>query len=178
MDEIMQEIDFLLDEFDEICRHGFRTYRGYDPVVLLEHDTRAAAACTYAHIAAEAERRFSDHNRIKLVDHRPLGGLKIWRVGEVALIRFKKHDEDGRSRNYPTKQAKGYDRGMMLPGLPPPAVRLSVGYWLDPTNTEFMRSQVARPTGNMIEWCAAIVPASERSDGDRRWIDVTPQGNL
>lgn len=175
MDELMQEVDGLLDDFDGICRQAFAVYRGYDSAVLVEHDARAAAACTYSHIVAEAERRFLDHAIIKPVDSRPLGGLKVWRVGDAAVIRFKKHDEDGRSRNYPTKQARDYDRNRQLPGLPPPAVRLSVGYWLDPTGTVFMRTQVARPVGRLIDWCAAIVPAQERQAGDARWIDVTRQ---
>lgn len=178
MNDIMQDVDALLDEFDEICRYGFDTYRKYDPMVLVEHDARAAAACVYAHMAAEAERRFTDHSLIKPVDSRPLGGLKVWRVRDSAVIRFKKHDEDGYSRNYPTKQAKDYDRGNTLPGLPPPAARLSVGYWLDPTSTVFIRTQVARPLGRTIDWCAAIVPAQERQAGDRRWIDVTKQGGF
>lgn len=178
MEEIMQEVDFLLDELDEICRYGFHTYRSYDPAVLIEHDPRASAACIYAHIAAEADRRFSGHERIALVDHRPLGGLRVWRVDDVVLIRFKKQDEDGRSRNYPTKQAREYDAGSTLPGLPPPAVRLSVGYWLDPTNTEFRRTQVSRPLGQAIDWCVAIVPVADRAEDNQRWVDVTREPPL
>lgn len=178
MADVMHDIDDLLDDLDAICRHAFTTYRAYEPAVLVEHDARAAAANVYSHMASEAERRFLDHPKIKLIDPRPLGGLKVWRVSDAAVIRFKKHDEDGRSRNYPTKQAKNYDRGVTLPGLPPPAVRLSVGYWLDPTGTEYIRTQVARPLGKSVDWNAAIVPASERKVGDRRWIDVTRQGKL
>jgi hypothetical protein len=105
-------------------------------------------------------------------------GLKVWSVRDVALLRFKKHDEDGRSRNYPTKQAKEYDRGVPLLGLPWPAARLSVGYLLDITGTEFVRTQIARPRGREIEWCAAVVPSEERAEGARRWIDVTRQAGL
>jgi hypothetical protein len=178
MGEVMQAIDPLLDEFDLICRSAFTTYRNYDPAVLLDHDARAAANCMYAHMRSEAERRFMAHEQIAPIDSRPLGGLRVWRVGEAALIRFKKHDEDGRSRNYPTPQAKKYDRGEALPGLPPPAVRLSVGYWLDPTGTEFMRTQIARPVGKSIDWCAAVVPMEQWQEGMPRWIEVTRQGHL
>jgi hypothetical protein len=178
MTEVMDGLGSLLDELDAVCRYGFDTYRAYPANVLLEHDPRAAAACIYAHMAADAERRFLDHAQVKPVDPRPLGGLKIWRVGDLALIRFKKHDEDGNSRNYPTKQAKAYDRGDMLPGLPPPAVRVSVGYWLDPTNTVFYRTQVARPMGKLVSWNCAIIPPSLREEGSKRWMDVTRQGSF
>ena len=38
------------------------------------------------------------------------GGLKLW-LAESAnvVIRLKKMDEDGRTANYPTKQAQDYD---------------------------------------------------------------------
>ena|SRR6267143_1566618 len=132
MAELMAGVEFLLDDFDRICRHSVATYRGYAPEILVEHASRAAAACTYAHMAAEADRRFVAHYpKVQLLDSRPLGGLKVWRVDDFALIRFKKHDEDGYSRNYPTRQASQYDRGDVLEGLPPETVRLSNRYLLD-----------------------------------------------
>jgi len=178
MDEVMRGIEFLLDDLDEVCRYAVRTYRGYAPEVLVEHDARAAAACTYAHMASEAERRLIGKPNVALLDPLPLGGLKVWRVGDLAVIRFKKHDEDGQSRNYPTKQAKDYDKGLSLPGLPPPAMRLSVGYLIDATGTEYIRTQVSRPLARMIDWCTAIVPAVEYREGAQRWYNVGRQGNL
>jgi hypothetical protein len=180
--KMMALVEFLADDFDAICRYSHSTYRGYAPEVLLEHDPRAAAACMYAHMAADAERRFIAHfPRVQLIDPRPLGGLKVWRVGDLgadALIRFKKHDEDGDSRNYPTRQAKLYDRGATLPGLPPEAARLSVGYLLDATSTVFVRTQIARPLGKKVDWCAAIVPREDRAPGAKAWIDVTRERKL
>jgi hypothetical protein len=179
MAELMAYIEFLADDLDSVCRYAFSAYRGYAPEVLVEHDPRAAAACTYAHMAAEAERRFALHlPKVQPLDPRPLGGLKIWRVGEIGadvLIRFKKHDEDGYSRNYPTKQARLYDRGDTLPGLPPEAARLSVGYLLDATGTAFIRTQIARPLARRIDWCAALIPQEDRRPDEKVWIEVTRQ---
>jgi hypothetical protein len=179
MAQLMGYIEFLADDLDGICRSAHARYRGYGPEVLVEHDPRAAAACTYAHMAAEAERRFARYlPKVQPLDPRPLGGLKVWRVGETgedALLRFKKHDEDGYSRNYPTRQARQYDRGDVLPGLPSEAARLSVGYLVDPTGTEFIRTQVARPLARRIDWCAAIVPLEDRGADKKVWIDVTRQ---
>jgi hypothetical protein len=175
MQEIMEGLSFLLDDFDEICRSAHAKYRAYPADVLVDHDARAAATCTYSHIAAAASARLGQYDNVKLLDERQLGGLKVWRVGDFAVFRFKKHDEDGRGRNYPTKQAEAYDKGLSLPGLPAPAVRLSVGYWLDPTGIEFHRTQVARPMGGLIDWCAAIVPVPERKEDAPRWVDVTRQ---
>jgi hypothetical protein len=175
MTEIMQDIDHLLDDLDASCRHGLLTYRRYPAEFLIEHDPRAAAANTYCHMLAESERCLLGKRGIVPKDIR---GLKVFLVEDKAVLRLKRMDEDGRSRNYPTKQARDYDRGVEFPELPPPATRLTVGYLADATGTTVERVQVAKPMGREIDWCAAIVPVSGRPAGARRWIDVTRQGRL
>jgi hypothetical protein len=106
-----------------------------------------------------------------------IGGLKLWLIADKAVLRFKKMDEDGKSRNYPTRQAMEYDRGVPLPGLPDPATRLTAGYLLDPTQTQFVRAQVSKPRGEAMEWCVAIIPPSEPGR-PATWQDVTRQGRF
>jgi hypothetical protein len=172
LDAVMSGFDEeLLSDFDQIPRLAHAIYRQYPAAVLVEHDPRAAAACTYSHMYEEAMRRWGDRSGIKAVDIR---NRKVWVVGDHVVVRLKRTDEDGKSRNYPTKQDKDYDRGLPLPGLPEPAVRVTVGYLLDPTQTQIVRVQVARPMGKGILWCAAIVPAG----GGKRWRDVTRQPGI
>jgi len=175
MFDAMSSLDPHFDDIDAICRNSLATYRQYPPEFLLDHDPRAAANCVYAHMVARADERLTGRPGVRFVNIR---GLKVWVIGEVATIRFKKMDEDGRSRNYPTKQTRDYDRQLQLPGLPHPPLNLVVGYLPDPTGTEVQRVQVARPSGRQIDWCAAIVPFEERVHGGARWIDVTRQGRL
>jgi hypothetical protein len=99
-------------------------------------------------MVAEVDRRWIDRRGIV---QKEINGLKVWIVGADAVIRWKKMDEDGYSSNYPTKQARDFDRGELLPGLPDPAVRLTAGYLLDPTQTQFVRAQIAKPRGKRIE---------------------------
>jgi hypothetical protein len=82
---------------------GFAKYRAYESGILIEHDRRAAATCTYCHMVAEADRRFIGRPGIIPLE---VAGLKVWLVSGDAVLRLKKMDEDGRSRNYPTKQAR------------------------------------------------------------------------
>lgn len=171
--DAMSALDPLFDDIDAICRSAHATYRAYPPSILVEHDARAAANCIYAHMFTEAERRLTARSGVEPVKVR---GLNVWVIEQAVAIRFKKMDEDGRSRTYPTKQAKDYDRQLELPGLPSPPVNLVVGYFPDPTGTEIVRVQVARPMGrNLIDWCAAIVPVQDRVVGQPRWVDVTRQ---
>jgi hypothetical protein len=173
VDQIMNALAPYLDLIDQITRSAHARYRGYNPADLIEHDARAQAACTYAHMNAEAERRFISDKDIVGLDIR---GLKLWLFKKAdAVIRFKKMDEDGNSRTYPTGQAKDFDQGNELPGLPMPPVRLTAGYLLDETKTQFERSQIARPIGRRTEWCAAIVPSDGRGASETTWIDVTRQ---
>lgn len=174
MQQIMEALgDDLLDDIDAIAREAHATYRAYDPAVLIEHDVRAQATCTYTHMVAAADRRFLGRGNVRILDIR---GLKLWLFEDASVVvRFKKMDEDGRSRNYPTKQARDFDAQLELPGLPPRPVRLTAGYLLDRTGTEFVRSQIARPDGREALWCGAVIPREERRPGEPIWFDVTRQ---
>jgi hypothetical protein len=179
IDSVMGRLETLLDDFSAVAIAGHATYRTYPPAILVEHTTRTAANCTYDHMVAEAERRF-----VSRTDIRPLvlSGLKLWLIGTDhdlhAVIRWKKMDDSGRARNYPTKQAKAFDFMDDLPGLPPQPTRVTVGYVLDASNTQIKRTQVARPNGKNVEWCAAIVPLEQRVAGESIWLDVTQQSRL
>lgn len=176
LEETMESLGDLLNEFDQIAKHAHARFRAYQAADIIELDSRAQANCTYCHMSAEAERRFLKREKVRPLDIR---GLKLWLCEEAnAVIRLKKMDEDGRTRNYPTKQAKDFDRGFDLPGLPMPPVRLTAGYLLDATGTSFIRAQIARPVGRKTMWVAAIVPLEERKVDGHAWKDVTRQGHL
>jgi hypothetical protein len=168
--------DELLIELDEIARHANARYRTYQPADLVELDVRAQAACTYCHMLAEADRRFVNRPDVRTLDIR---GLKLWLFKNAnVVIRLKKMDENGQSRNYPTKQAEDFDAQKQLPGLPLPPVRLTAGYFLDKTGTTVVRSQIARPQRRGANWCAAVLPREDRKPGKRIWIEVTGQGRF
>ncbi len=177
LDQVMTALGPALDEFDQIARAGHFLYRSYPANVLLDHDPRAQAACTYAHMNAEAARRFTGRDTIREIDVR---GLKLWFFKEAnVVVRLKKMDEDGLTKNYPTKQAKDFDKGNDLPGLPMPPLRLTAGYLLDATSTVFVRTQVAQPIGRKKTlWCVAVIPHEERVRDEPIWKDVTRQGSL
>lgn len=177
LEDIVSGIEPWLDEFDQIARTGHSRYRNYPAADLIELDSRAQAACTYSHMIAEADRRFLGKKGIRPIEIR---GLKLWLFEPAdVVVRFKKMDEDGLTRNYPTKQAKDFDRGYDLPGLPMPPIRVTAGYLLDQTGTQIERTQLARPLGNKrTMWCVAIVPQEDRIVGEKNWKDVTRQGRL
>lgn len=168
----MDRLGELLADLDNIAREGFGTYRRIPTEFLLEHGPRARANCIHDHMMAAADRRFMGRHSLRLIDAQ---GLKVWGVDDHTVIRFKKMNDEGRSRNYQTKQAKAFDRGEQIDGLFPEAVRLTVGYVPDASATSVLRVQISRMQGKRVAWCAAIIPEMERIAGASMWYDVTRQ---
>ena len=75
--------DDTLDDFDAIAREAHSTYRSYEPAILIEHDVRAQATCTYSHMFAAADRRFLGRPGIRLLDIR---GLKVWLFETASIV--------------------------------------------------------------------------------------------
>ncbi|WP_299619340.1 hypothetical protein [Pelagibius sp.] len=179
INEVMQRVEPYLDIWDQVLRHGHDVYQGYPAEVVLEHDVSAQAHCTNRHILAEAHRVFAE---LPGVLHFEVRRQSLWLFEQAnAVVRLKKTDEDGVSSNYPTEQAKAFDRGEDLPGLPglpSGPTRLTVGYLLDMTGSEYIRSQVSLPIGGGVGWCAAIVPFAMRSEDEAAWHEVTRQPRI
>ena len=169
---VMEGLELYLDDLDQIARLGFAKYREIPIEFRLEHCARSRANCTYDHMMAEADRRFEDVAKLRRIE---TNGLKVWAVDDHTVIRFKKMNHEGQSRNYQTRQAKAFDRGDDIPELPAPATRVTVGYVPDPTDTSIQRVQVALVAGKRVAWCAAIIPSADREAGMAMWEDVTIQ---
>ncbi|NQW08902.1 MAG: hypothetical protein HQ481_03330 [Alphaproteobacteria bacterium] len=173
---VMERIEPYLDLFDRIVRHGHEVYSSYPPDIAVDLDSSAQAHCTYRHIKAEAHSVLDELPGVRHVDMR---GQNLWLIEPANIVcRFKKTDEDGVSTNYPTPQAKAFDRGDDLPGLPLEPTRLTIGYLLDAAGIGFVRSQVSLPAGRQTLWCAAIVPADAREVGETAWYEATKQTRL
>lgn len=173
MDAVMERMGSYLDALDAIPRAAHATYRSYKPTSIFAiHSARTQANCIYDHMVDEAVTKLAGFKNIRQVESK---GLKLWLFDDHTAARWKKMDEDGKSKNYPTKQAKDFDYGRQLDGLPPAPTRISVGYFLDPTQTAIARVQIARMKGKYIDWCAAIIPYENRAAGGRKWEAVTKQ---
>jgi hypothetical protein len=169
---VMSGLTDYIDIFDGILRHGHETYERYQPEFVVDHDASTQAHCTFRHILSKALGELSDLPDVKHFDIR---GQNLWLIEAAnAIIRFKKTNENGLSSNYPTSQAVAFDEGETLPGLPTEPTRLTIGYLLDATGTQFVRSQVSLPLKG-VGWCAAIIPSSLRNEDEMAWYEVTKQ---
>jgi hypothetical protein len=92
LEETMDALGDLLNEFDQIASSAHARFRAYQPADIIELDSRAQATCTYCHMVAEAERRFIGRDGIRPFE---IKGLKLWLFEkESVVVRLK----DGRKR--------------------------------------------------------------------------------
>ncbi|MGH1417611.1 MAG: hypothetical protein ACRBCJ_02000 [Hyphomicrobiaceae bacterium] len=171
IDVVMERLCPYLDIYDQILRHGHDTFKRYPTDLAVELDASTQAHITFRHILAEAHRKFDGATDVR---HFEINRQNLWQFsGANAIVRFKKTDEDGISSNYPTRQAMAFDQGDELPDLPAAPTRLTIGYLLDATGMEYVRSQVSLPDKSGTIWCAAIIPANEREADQQPWREVS-----
>jgi hypothetical protein len=139
-------------------------YNEVEARIRAEHDDRAAASSVYCHIWSGFQREFAEEPRFRFLEVR---GLRLLNIRDQVLLRAKKVDANGRHRNHDTPQQRAFDAQEELPGLPPAAVRLVIGYQPDAAFSEVERVTVRRPLGR---WVSQIIEA----EPERSWIDITP----
>lgn len=133
-----------------------------------EHSTRAALNAIYDHVWHEYQREFADEAGFHFMTLE--GGLNVLNIRDIVVVRAKRVDANGIHANHDSKQQRAFDRQLSIPGLPPAAVRVVVGYELDPAFSEVVRTIVRRPMGKSTGWSSQIVSLGEMM----AWQDITP----
>lgn len=134
------------------------------PKARAEHDDRASASATWCHVWSGFQREFIDEPGFGFLKVR---GLHLLSIRGLLLLRAKKVDANGRHRNSDTAQQRAFDAQKELPGLPPAAARIVMGYQPDLAFSEVERVIVRRPLGR---WVSQVVEAEETP----YWTDITP----
>jgi hypothetical protein len=168
LDRCMERSAQLLPEFFEGWHTAFDKYRRIDAEARAEWDDTTVANVVRAHMWHEVQDRFRGKPGCTLVR---LRGLNLLLFKDQFVWRFKQVDGGGRHRNYQTQQQRDFDLRLPLPGIPPPAVRLTSGYQPDVSGEAIERVVVARPYGKSIEWTAQINIVDEKA----MWADITPR---
>jgi len=129
-----------------------------------EHDDTAAAKAMHCHVWAGFQRAFLDEPGYTFLEVR---GLKVLNIRDQVVLRAKKVDVNGRHRNADTAQQRAFDAQEDIPGMPPAATRVVIGYQPDIAFSEVERVIIRRPKGL---WVSQIVDVDE----DIQWVDITP----
>jgi hypothetical protein len=153
-----------LDDLIASIRHGFAEW---ERIGTTERAFRAAlgprtrANVIYEHIAQEARRRFEGRQGVVLTNKH---GFLTINIGSDFILRFKKLDAYGQSRNVQTKQQKLFSLQMQMFGLGD-ETRITAGYQLNALATEITDIKVVCPDGRRNAWGFS---ALEELEGEAR----------
>jgi hypothetical protein len=127
------------------------------PAIQVHLSARTRASLISDHIAAAVRATFGRLPGVRVEERR---GFPEVVIHNRFVLRFKKLDRQGRSRNILTKaQREWLDAQMTLPHMPPEAKRLIAGYVLDALGTKIERMLVTAPANvKTIDWMLDIEP--------------------
>lgn len=110
----------------------------------------ARANNLYSFTIFYARTYFADVPGVTIIQKR----LFLVGISGLVLLRFKKLKsiEDKRSSNYPTLFQMNYSSQQTLPGMPPEAARLTIGYVLDVSQSAIQGLFVTHPFGRTLLW--------------------------
>ena len=132
--------------------------------VRAEHDGRAALSAIYRYAWMGYQRELADEPGFHFLN---VKGLNVLNIQDRVVLRAKRVDANGLHLNSQTLQQRNFDRQKPIPGLPSAAVRVVVGYHLDPAFSVVERVIVRNPKNR---WAAQVVVA----DDVYAWEDITP----
>lgn len=99
-----------------------------------------------------ARLEFNGVTETRIIDLAHPNSRTLLEVNQRILLRFKKLDELKQSRNYPTRFVRDYELDNDLPGIPPRAHRMTLGYILNLFQTEVQNVLVTSAVGKRIEY--------------------------
>jgi hypothetical protein len=135
------------------------------PQARAQHSDRARANAIWCHLWHGFQEEFGTDAGFHFLN---VGNLNVLNIGDKLLLRPKKVDANGRHRNASTLQQRQFDAQTDLPGLPPQAARIIMGYQPDAAFSCVERVTVRRPHG---AWVSQIVDTGT----DCVWEDITPR---
>jgi hypothetical protein len=146
----------------EIPREAFAKFLRmpdeYRVPLQLHKTVRANAVWSY--MMQEADRLLSMMPGVYVI---PRHGSKLFLVGSEVLLRFKKLDENGASRNYPTRRARHFNDPNQdsFDEIPAAAIRVDVGYQLDRLEQSISEVLVSHRNGKVVAWAYPVRIASQ-----------------
>jgi hypothetical protein len=160
---------FTEDEADSVLKPYYDAIRGFffgawqDWEKLPDEmraalSTRARANFIYDFILFRAKTFFSRNKEVTLIEKR---GLFLFGLRGKVLFRFKKLKKDKRHCNIQTQQQIELSLQRELPGMPPKAASLIIGYQLNIPETDIEAILVTYPTGRQLSWSYPITDTGE-----------------
>lgn len=167
-----------------VPRNAWDIYHRLTPAALLLH-YKATARATSVHdlMVAEAAKLVSENDEIKAFECLTMRGIII----DGMAIRFKKLDEQSRSRNNVTGQVERFRQQIPLQGFDA-LHNLELGYVLNHDETDISEIRIACPNNRGVFWAMRLNdgggemiiadlfdPIAPRDDDDDEGAEIAPK---
>lgn len=163
--EVMGILEPHLTEISRIYDAAVELYNGDTTArARAEHDSRAALSAIYRYAWMGYQRELGEQPGFHFLKAK---GLHVLNIRDRVVLRAKRVDANGLHVNNQTLQQRKFDRQQPIPGLPSEAVRVVVGYQLDPAFSMVERVIVRCPHS---KWAAQVVVVGDV----HAWEDITP----
>lgn len=146
-------VDLLRPHYDRLWRCGalpFYKYKETYPDQSV-HSLRTRASTIHDLMILSVRAEFEGVRGVRIIDMEHPYRRTFLEIRERALIRFKKLDDHKQPRNYQTHFVQNYDEDNDLPGIPPKAHRLTLGYRLNLLQTEVRDVLITSYLGNRLD---------------------------
>lgn len=147
-------VDILQPHYDRLWRIAagpFYEYQEKYPNTSI-HTLRTRANIIHDLMVHRARLEFDKVNATRILDLKHPISRTLLEIDQRILLRFKKLDESKQSRNYPTRFVRDYELDRDLPGIPPKAHRMTLGYILNLYHTQVQYVLVTSAVGKRIEY--------------------------
>lgn len=138
---------------------GWRDYEVKIPAdVKALASARSRASLVHDFMIKRAHDMADACNGVQVVKHRLMSTLVFQSAQGFIAMRLKKLDEDGISRNNPTKQVLDFRNQIEIPAIAA-HYHLEIGYILNKTQDSISSIELVCPSGNKVYWMAEVTPA-------------------
>lgn len=172
LDGSQEKAQEILGPYEPTIRRAieraWERWRDRPPEELLALNGRARAAMMWCFMKEEVSNALRETGGVTMREH---SGTCDYVVKNQILFRLKKLNRVGRSRNFPTPTSVAYYAQLEIEGFPR-AIRLDIGYVLNPTRTSIREILVSCPLEKGIVWTYRL-----RADqGGQHIAAIVPQG--
>ena len=123
--------------------------------------SRTRASIVYDEIRHLAEKKFTDCEGTRVI---PKRGFFLLYIGDEIVLRFKKLDKRGLTRNLPTRQQRLFEAQRSIKGILP-GTYLNAGYQLDDLQQLIHRTMVSCQHQRSIQWTIELSEIGEACGG-------------
>lgn len=176
--------EILRPHYDRLWRCGalpFYKYLEQYPNTAI-HNLRTRANIVHDLMVHQARLEFGEVRNARIIDLQHPYLRTFVEINERILLRFKKLDETKHAKNYPTKFVRDYEQDRDLPGIPPRAHRLTLGYRLNLLQTEVLDVLITSFLGKRLEFDLEFYLPHHKvisiADAEATFAQVKPQRRL